>query len=198
MKMNKIGKLIKAKTISFIEELIKHYREIGLNEIEAMILCKLYYLMDERKELSITNISKEMSLDEDNLANKLVELEKLGYLEIYEKDFSLDHTMDKLGEVLAQDDINPEDRKYVTGQIVSFVEASFNRNLNANDLVLINQWLDEKYDLDTIKSAILKTMNKGVTNLKYTDAILNSVKKVDNEEVEDEELKNLINSIYGK
>ena len=42
--MNNIGKLIKSKTISFNETLIKNYVKLNLNEIEAMILMILYNL----------------------------------------------------------------------------------------------------------------------------------------------------------
>ena len=43
--MNSIGKLIKAKTISFNEMLIRHYKKLRLNEQEAMILMHLYILL---------------------------------------------------------------------------------------------------------------------------------------------------------
>ena len=82
MVKNKFGKLIKSRTISFIEVLIGNYNKIGLNELEALIIAKLYYLSLEDNNQSFDVIASSMTINENELAEKIVELEKLGYLDI--------------------------------------------------------------------------------------------------------------------
>ncbi len=196
MVKNKFGKLIKSRTISFIEVLIGNYNKIGLNELEALIIAKLYYLSLEDNNQSFDVIASSMTINENELAEKIVELEKLGYLDIETNKYSLDKTIDKLGMVLENSDNQISDRKQDIGEIVSYIESSFQRTITSKDLILINHWLDEKYEVDDIKRAVLKTMQNGVDNLKYTDAILTNNVKKDEEEDVDPKLKAIIDSMY--
>lgn len=202
--MNAVGKLIKSRTISFIEVLIKNYKKIGLNEIEAIILCKLYYLyLDNKNNLSTDILSKEMSLDENELANKIVELVNLGYMEIKlvdgKEEFSLDLTIDKLGEVLEKNETSVSQKQNKLSNIVSIVETTFNRNVTATDLKVINYWLDDDFSFEDIKRALIKTMQAGKNNLSYADAILNRNKPREKVvEDNDEELKAILDSVYVK
>ena len=69
--MNRIAKLIKAKTIDFTQVLIQNYKAIGLNETTAVIVAKLYYLADENDNfLELEKLAKEvMKLCQESNSN---------------------------------------------------------------------------------------------------------------------------------
>ena len=73
--MNNIGKLIKSKTISFNEMLIRFYTKLNLNETEAMILMVLYVQQDDTGEVLSTDVLKsKVSLNEEELSNVILSL----------------------------------------------------------------------------------------------------------------------------
>lgn len=47
--MTSVARLIKAKTISFTEEIITHYKELNLTETEAIVLIFLFRKLDDQE-----------------------------------------------------------------------------------------------------------------------------------------------------
>ena len=81
--MNSVARLIKAKTISFTEEILKNYKKINLNEIETILLIKLYQKLDNRDNiLSINELVYNMTLNEEELSNLVIKLVQKGFIEI--------------------------------------------------------------------------------------------------------------------
>lgn len=206
--MNKMAKLIKARMINFIETLIKNYKQIGLNELDTIIICKLYYLsLDNNNILIADDLAKEITINENELANHIFSLVEKGYLEIEINEdgkeiFSLDGTIEKLGVVLEKEDLESPstERSEKLALIVSYVETTYGRVCNANDFVIINHWLDSGYSLDDIRSAILQSVKVNKLNLKYAEAILVSKKQHSEKEeiVVDDEIKALLDDAYVK
>ena len=63
--MSAVARLIKAKTISFTEELLKNYKKINLNEVETILLIKLSQQLDSHDNvLSINDLVYSMTLKE--------------------------------------------------------------------------------------------------------------------------------------
>lgn len=206
--MNKMAKLIKARMIAFIEVLIKNYRLIGLDELDTIIICKLYYInLENNNILSIDTLAKEVSIDATTLANHIFDLVGKGYidLEINEDGkevFSLDATMEKLGNILEKEesDADISERQEKLSLIVSYIESTYARPCTASELVIINNWLDIGYLLDDIRSAVLQSVKVNKLNLKYAEAILasNKQRSVDEEIVVDDEIKALLDDAYVK
>lgn len=202
--MNNIGKLIKSKTISFNEMLIRYYHNLGLNETEAMILMVLYVEQDEVDDvLSVDHFQHKVSLNETALSEVLLSLVQKGFIELLIDDnghetFNLEPSIEKLGEVVNREDSsNNNSREYLMHEIVGYIENCYQKVLNPNDLIVINNWLDLEYTLEEIKQAILDSLKAKKMHIKYADAILANRKKERKQEVEvDEDIKQLLQSVY--
>lgn len=206
--MNRIAKLIKAKTIDFTQVLIKNYKAIGLNETTAVVVAKLYYLADENDNfLELDKLAKEVTINIEQLSDLIIDLVNKGYIELTLDDngketFSIDGVIEKIALVLdkgSNDDLMQE-RQEKLSLIVTYVESTFSKTCSTSDLVIINAWLDNNYDYNDIKQAVFKAFQLGKINLKYVDAILasKSSHNQSNEIEVDEELKALLDGVYVK
>lgn len=205
--MNKMGKLIKAKTIPFINTLIKNYSKLKLNETEAMVLLLLYIQQEENnQQLLISNLEKQMSLSQDEISSIILGLIQKGLIELtiqedHKEYFNIDNLFDQLG--LAIDEAHEQDktleRKEKIQTISTYIESTYGRAVNNNDLILINNWLDLGYSIEEIKEAILDSLKAKKLHLRYADAILASRNK-QRETVDevDEEAAELLAGIYVK
>lgn len=205
--MNSIGKLIKAKTISFNEMLIRNYKKLKLDEKEAMILMLLYVQQDEGSTILVTeNLKTKVTMSEDELSLIIVQLVQKGYIELLINDdgketFSLDKVIDTLGNYLADNSEQNEitDRSLLLQEIISYAEKCYQKVLNSNDLIIINHWLDLNYSLEDIEEAILDSLKAKKLHLKYADAILVNRKKERTKVTEvDEDIKQMLQSVYVK
>ena len=205
--MNSIGKLIKAKTISFNEMLIRHYKKLRLNEQEAMILMHLYIQQDEGDSLlSISTLKEKVTVSEEVLSNIILKLIQEGYIELSisndcKETFNLDKVIDMLGEYLTDNDSNkPETDRTITLQtIVSYAENCYQKVLSSSDLMIINHWLDLNYSIEDIEQAILDSLKAKKLHLKYADAILDNRKKERTKVTEvDEDIKQMLQNVYVK
>ncbi len=203
--MNNIGKLIKSKTISFNETLIKNYVHLNLNETEAMILMILYNQQNEGNVyLSVKSLKSRVSISEENLSNYVMLLVQKGMIEILidedgNETFNLDQIMDKLGELLNNNKTEEYDKSFFVNEIVGFAEKVFTKPLTSADLLVINDWVNNRYELEDIKRAILQTTKVQKQSLKYADAILVSGQNAKRTTCEaDPKIKEMIDSIYVK
>lgn len=204
--MNSVARLIKAKTISFTEEILKNYKKINLNEIETILLIKLYQKLDNRDNvLSIEELGYCMTLNEEELSNLVIKLVQKGFIEINLNDgiesFSIDGTIELLAKAIDNDEPNTfQDRQDLLSQIVLYIETTYAKPLAPADLMIINNWIDLSYSFDEIKKAILDSLKAKKLHLKYADAILaNRSVKEKREIVEyDEEIKSMLDAMYAK
>lgn len=202
--MNNIGKLIKAKTISFNEMLIRYYHTLGLNETEAMILMILYVGQDDLSDvLSVEELKNKVSLDENTLSQVLLELVQKGFIELLIDDeghetFNLEATIEKLGEVINRGEHSEENEKEAQiREIVSYIENCYQKILGPSDLLVINNWLSLNYTIEEMKQAVLDSLKAKKMHIKYADAILANRKKERSQSVEvDEDMKQLLQSVY--
>ncbi len=206
--MNRIAKLIKAKTIDFTQVLIQNYKAIGLNETSAMVVAKLYYLAEENDNfLELEKLDKEVTINMEQLGDLIIDLVNKGYLELTldnngKETFSIDGTIEKIALILdkGSNDEVLSARQEKLSLVVTYVETTFSKTCSASDLVIINAWLDSNYEYDDIKNAVFKAFQLGKYNLKYVDAILASkASHQANSNIEvDEEIKALLDGAYVK
>ena len=206
--MNRIAKLIKAKTIDFTQVLIQNYKVIGLNETSAMVVAKLYYLAEENDNfLELEKLAKEVTINMEQLGDLIIDLVNKGYLELTldnngKETFSIDGTIEKIALKLEKgsNDEVLSSRQEKLSLVVTYVETTFSKTCSASDLVIINAWLDSNYEYDDIKNAVFKAFQLGKYNLKYVDAILASkASHQANSNIEvDEEIKALLDGAYVK
>ena len=204
--MNSVARIIKAKTISFTEEILKNYKKINLNEIETILLIKLYQKLDNHDNvLSIEELVYSMTLNEEELSNLVIKLVQKGFIEINLENgvesFSIDGTIELLAKAIDDDEPNTfKDRQDLLSQIVLYIETTYAKPLAPADLMIINNWIDLSYSFDEIKKAILDSLKAKKLHLKYADAILaNRSVKEKRETVEyDEEIKSMLDAMYAK
>lgn len=204
--MNSIAKLIKSKTISFNEMLIRYYHKLSLSEVETMILMLLYIQQDEENAvLSSETLKNKVSINEQELSIVLVGLVQKGHIELLinnegKETFSLDNLIAKLGEVVETSSNKTEENDEIKiNEIVAYVEKCFQKILNSNDLIIINHWLSLNYSIEEIKDAILVSLKAKKMHLKYVDAILANKHKEREKVTEiDEDIKNMLETVYVK
>ncbi len=182
--MNSYAKLIETHIISFKEILVQKYKQIGLNEQEAMIIIHLY---EQKKHtnnaLSVSTIEKYVTLSTNELSQIIVDLVKRGYIELKmennQERFSLSPTINLLGEALGKND--DLDYKEEIKLLVADLEKTYNRPLNANELLIVQRWITEEYSIDLIKKAIEEANRLSRYNVRYVDSILtNKVQRTTN------------------
>ena len=162
--MNRIAKLIKAKTIDFTQVLIQNYKVIGLNETSAMVVAKLYYLAEENDNfLELEKLAKEVTINMEQLGDLIIDLVNKGYLELTldnngKETFSIDGTIEKIALILdnGSNDEVLSARQEKLSLVVTYVETTFSKTCSASDLVIINAWLDSNYEYADIKNAVFK------------------------------------------
>ena len=204
--MTSVARLIKAKTISFTEEIITHYKELNLTETEAIVLIFLFRKLDDQDNiLSTSALTKKMTLSEDELSNLVVGLVQKGFIEISMEEgvesFELDGVYEALAAVLNQENTTAFiDRQDMLSQIVLYVETTYAKPCVPADLMIINSWLDLGYSYNEIKTAVLDSLKAKKLHLKYADAILaNRKKQIKRTMVEyDEDIKKMLDAMYVK
>ena len=171
--MTSVARLIKAKTISFTEEIITHYKELNLTETEAIVLIFLFRKLDDQDNiLSTSALTKKMTLSEDELSNMVVGLVQKGFIEISMEEgvesFELDGVYEALAALFRKRGI----ARVMLSQIVLYVETTYAKPCAPADLMIINSWLDLGYSYNEIKTAVLDSLKAKKLHLKYADAIL--------------------------
>ena len=204
--MTSVARLIKAKTISFTEEIITHYKELNLTETEAIVLIFLFRKLDDQDNiLSTSALTKKMTLSEDELSNLVVGLVQKGFIEISMEEgvesFELDGVYEALAAVLNQENTTAFiDRQDMLSQIVLYVETTYAKPCAPADLMIINSWLDLGYSYNEIKTAVLDSLKAKKLHLKYADAILANRKTQSNRTMVeyDEDIKKMLDAMYVK
>ena len=204
--MTSVARLIKAKTISFTEEIITHYKELNLTEKEAIVLIFLFRKLDDQDNiLSTSALTKKMTLSEDELSNLVVGLVQKGFIEISMEEgvesFELDGVYEALAAVLNQENTTAFiDRQDMLSQIVLYVETTYAKPCAPADLMIINSWLDLGYSYNEIKTAVLDSLKAKKLHLKYADAILANRKTQSKRTMVeyDEDIKKMLDAMYVK
>lgn len=205
--MTSVARLIKAKTISFTEEMIKNYSRLKLTETQAMLLIHLYHQLDSNNNLLLVKeLALKMSIDEDEISKCVISLIQKGFVELElnegEEIFKLDGTYEAIAKLLddQEEDNVFKDRQDLISQVIIYIETTYARPCTPADLMIVNNWLDLGYSFQDIKKAILDSLKAKKLHLKYADAILANRKKQENREtvVVDADLKKMLDEMYVK
>lgn len=201
--MNNYSKLINSHMISFKEALVKNFKKIDLNEIEAMVIILLYEQKKINNTLSIESLLEQVTLSEYDLSSMIVNLVERGYIELViednmEEHFFLTPTIDKLGEVLEQNDKKTHSNDIELSKTINFIESVFQKQMTLNDLKNIDRWLEEGFSFEEITNTVLECVRLKKTNVKYVDAVLISRKKHEKATNVDPELQEVLQQINVK
>lgn len=204
--MNNYGKLIHSNVISLSDVLIQNYKCLGLDEINMTLLLILNLQRNNQDNfLSTTALAEKMTITEKELSERILFLLQHGFIELKIDDsgemFVLDPLIDKVAELLAgADKPNKQDDAVMVSEIVAYCEKTYQRLLSVEDLKIVNMWVDEKYSIDEIKSAVLDSLKAKKAQLRYADAVIvNRRNNANREKAEiDPELQAVLSSINVK
>lgn len=187
MSVKLIKQLIDDEIIDFGRLILKHYRAIGLNETEAMILIELSSQLQNGSTLiNPAKMTEKLVLPVEELHTMLDRLITGGFISIgFLKNgsgketevFRLDETIAKIAKIYQKkaQDSEAAPKKYATDaeEIVDLVETHFQKQLKPLEIEIIGKWLtEEKYPLVLIKQALLDAVRANKTSLSYVDTLL--------------------------
>lgn len=176
--------LLKNGTITFPKLLFQHYKRLGLDDTQFLLVLHLHLFAEEGKSFpSIQEIEERMSLSSTQIMMQMESLIKAGFLRL-EKD------IDQWGKITESFDFTPlysqliqflypvasQHEQTVTKEnsnLFTLFEETFGRPLSPIECEYLNQWLDQdRYSMAIIKAALNEAEVVGKLNIRYIDRIL--------------------------
>ena len=201
--MNNYSKLIRSNVISLNEVLIQNYKNIGLDEIDMTILVLLnLQKLNQDNALSTNSLAEKMTLNENEISERILSLLQKGYLELIIDDvtsqekFSLDPVIEKISAILSEEPKQETNQKMVQ-KVVEYCQKIYQRILSVEELKIVHMWVDDNYSYEEISEAVFDSLKAKKTQIKYADAILvNRRQNMNREKVDvDPYIKEVLNSI---
>ncbi len=197
--------LLKNRFIDFEKLIIDQYRYLGLNEVETMILIKLNRLLENNKRFSSEELAKGMTISEEEVRNKLVDLINQQFITLTlsgkNEIYSLDDTYKRLAELLDATDEEEEHQEddQEMKKVVALLEKEFQKLLTPLELEAVQQWITvDHFSFQKIQESVFQCVQMKKKNVKYVSVLL--YKKDDTRKVDSpkEGLQNLFNNVYGQ
>ncbi|AOM82842.1 DnaD domain-containing protein [Salisediminibacterium beveridgei] len=170
--------------------LFDHYHEIGLTDIQMMVLMQIMKRKGEGADfVSPDLLAPRMSMDEQQCAKILQQLLQGHLIEIVEtkqsdgkigESVSLLPVYRKLSHWLLTQQQNHEenDEKAEVGKLYERFEEEFARPLSPMELEMISMWLDDdEHKPFMIEAALRESVVSARVNFRYIDRILYDWKK---------------------
>jgi DNA replication protein len=203
--------LIKNDIIQFDKLIIEKYSQLGIDEVDTIILIRLNDLLKRGKRLlQVEEIAPSMKIKEEELGRRIVDLVTKGYITLElssidaKETFNLDETYRRLSYLLDADNQNQSD-SHLNIQMkstVKLLEKELNKILSPLELEMVSRWyLEDKYDENAIQEAILKALKYKNRGVAYIDRSLAASKKqyqAATQPTSAENIKELFNKVYAK
>ena len=199
--------LIKEGLIDFGSNLLDNYAKLGLNEVECLIIYKLYQVSKNNTQLlNLEELSKKMSLDVDTLGNNITSLVNKGFLELkadetedtFKEEFFIDLTIKELAYYLENGDkiqVIDETGEKVKNTITE-LERILNKALSFYEMQVVNKWFYEyKYDYSLIQEELKKLSSVKFPNVNLLER---NLKASSNNEITESDLQKLQNALKKK
>lgn len=159
--------------------LLLNYKQLGLQEIEVMILIHIYYYIQQGNDFPTPQeICHSMTLEENQLLEHLRSLIQRNLIEIKElqnehNQLSEAYSLEPLWEKIFSPKEAPVEETNNEITIFILFEQEFGRPLSPFEIETINSWLDEdKITPALIKAALRESVLMGKLNFRYIDRIL--------------------------
>ncbi len=202
--MSKIYMFLKNDLIDFEKLIIDKYSYLGLDEVEVIILVKLNKLLNSGNKFSIEYLSKNMTISEEVIKEKLVKLINNQFitLKLVNKSeiYSLDDAFKRLASLIEKEenDENDEELNDEITKVVALLEKEFKKILSPMELQLVRKWIiEDKFGYDKIYNAILETLKLKKKNIQSVDIMLNKKEEIISNQSK-EGIQDLFNQVYGK
>lgn len=159
--------------------LLLNYKQLGLQEIEVMILIHIYHFIQQGNDFPTPQeICHSMTLEENQLLDHLRSLIQRNLIEIKElhnehNQLSEAYSLEPLWEKIFSPKEAPVEETNNETTIFILFEQEFGRPLSPFEIETINSWLDEDQITPAlIKAALREAVLMGKLNFRYIDRIL--------------------------
>lgn len=191
MKKEEAVKWMQEKPFVFPGSLFKHYKQLGLNDQQFLMLMHLDQLRQEGVRLpSPEQISQRMSAPKQECSKLLHELLSARFIEIneievetgqvIEEEISLRPLFEKLYDNKEENafDAAQDSVKKVEGRLFETFETELARPLTPMEMEMISMWLDEDaHTPELIEAALKEAVISSKLNFRYVDRILHDWKR---------------------
>jgi|GEM_PF-5284191 len=164
--------MIDLKYIDFSRIMIENYLRLRIDEIDLIILMLLYeFEVSGNNIMSIQDLSRRMSVNSDDIANKVDLLVSRNFIKLSSEDelrYSLSPTFEQIHNLFREDNLKRENQNDVP-RIITLIEDEFKRILSTKELDLIRQW---NYSFEQVKDALLETIKQDKLRIEYLNKVL--------------------------
>lgn len=181
---------MKKGMISIPQILMTHYRKIGLDEVELILILQVISFLEEGKDFPTPEeLSERMTISADRCAQilkKLIQQQCLAIEEGHSEDhiryekYSLKPLWLKLADELVLDQKEEELTTMFVNEnnLYTIFEQEFGRPLSPLECETLAMWIDQdEHDASIIKAALREAVISGKLNFRYIDRILFEWKK---------------------
>lgn len=185
MDIKNMKSLIKRNIVDFTELVLNNYYKIGLDEVDAVIIIKLKYLLDQHITfIHPKKLSNMLSISSQTTNKRLNNLLDIGYVKMElisngngkeTESFNLDFVIEKIIKADFEEKImeSSDQNKNIESRLVNLFETEFRKPLSVLDIQTITKWLNEdNYSFDDIKNALFEASKARKLSTRYVDRIL--------------------------
>lgn len=203
--------LIQKGYVNVNKLLLENYPSFGLNELEFVILLKLFEMLKHNQvTISVSSLAKKTSLSLNECSNVLNGLFNRGLVSLdlettkqgkTKESFNLDECIKFIENYFLNEKKSNEvsENQDEIKQIIDLIEQTFKRQLTPLELQVVVEWSQKGETLQAIKQALALAVGAGKLNIKYVDSCLTAVNSKKSEEVVlDEAQSKILNDFYRK
>lgn len=184
MKKELLEKWFNEGAISIPNLLLQHYKQIGMNEIECMLIIQIYSFISKGIHFPTPDqLSERMTLSSEDcmqLVRTLIQKDVL-LIEEHKEPYSESYSLSPLWKKLSTFIVNSEKKIEATiaeENLYTLFENEFARPLSPIECETLAMWIDEdKHSAELIKAALKESVLSGKLNFRYIDRILFEWKK---------------------
>jgi DNA replication protein len=181
MDIKQMKSFIKKNIIDFTELVINRYNYLELDELDAMILIKLNYLL--KKDIRIIDpkkLSYSLSVTPNTVSKRLNQLIEKDFITLtvskgkdglMSEEFHLDKLIDK---IIVTEEIKSSNKKNKTPlNLIQMIEIELKRPLSVLEIQTLTKWIEEDGYTDfEIKEALYHAVKNNKLSIKYIDTLL--------------------------
>lgn len=181
MDIKQMKSFIKKNIIDFTELVINRYNYLDLDELDAMILIKLNYLL--KKDIRIIDpkkLSYSLSVTPNTVSKRLNQLIERDFITltltkgndgVMKEEFHLDKLIDK---IIITEEMKSSNKKPKTPlNLIQMIELELKRPLSVLEIQTVTKWIEEDCYSDLeIKEALYYSVKNHKLSIKYIDTLL--------------------------
>ncbi|QMS85589.1 DnaD domain-containing protein [Candidatus Xianfuyuplasma coldseepsis] len=183
MDISNLKSMIRKNIVDFSELVLNNYQNIGLDEVDAIIIIKLNYLLNRNITfIHPQKLSNMLSISAQTTTKRINNLIDAGYItmELVKNDhgketesFNLDNVIERIMKADFEDKMLHAKEDNVESRLVQLFESEFRKPLSVLDIQTITKWLnDDHYTYEEIKNALFEASKARKHSIKYVDGIL--------------------------